>query len=312
VESNLAAYLPGDIPRIGLVHTITPSTYRGAQAIRDYLNATIGVSPRIREDLVRHYGFSADTTFCISNGIECKEFLECSREDASDDRLRILSCGRIEDISKGVFWLPEILKKVRSRGLNVRMTIAGDGPDKSELERRFNSAGLRGITEFRGWVQREELPRLYADHDVFLFPSRFEGLPVGLVEAMAAGCVPVATRIRGVTDFIIEDGRTGLLFPSGDTEAAAHILADVASNPIRLMKMREACRSDAGARFQVRDQARAFASVVEKVVDRRQTIKAALPMNKWEILRGLRPAWWTSLPEPLKNSLRVLRERLPN
>lgn len=309
VESNLPAFLPLEIPRIAFVHTITPSTYRGARAMRDYLHAAIGVSPRIRDDLVKLCGFPEACTFCVPNGLDCREFSECARVDAAAEPLRILSCGRIEDISKGVFWLPPILKKARSHGLDARLTVAGNGSDRPELERRIHSAGLRDITHFRGWVEREDLPRLYAEHDVFLFTSRFEGLGLALVEAMAAGCVPLATRIRGVTDFIIEDGRTGLLFPSGDTGTAARLLADLARDRARLREMRDACRAATASRFGVREQARAFAEILERVIAQPRRIKAPSPIERWGIARGLRPAWWTSLPEPLKNGLRVLRER---
>jgi glycosyltransferase involved in cell wall biosynthesis len=309
VESNLAAYLPREIPRIAFVHTITPSTYRGARAMRGYLHATIGVSPRIREDLVTLCGFPADRTFCIPNGLNCQEFSGLARADVGKGPLRILSCGRIEDVSKGVFWLPQIIKKARARGLDARLTVAGDGPDRAELERRINTAGLQTVTEFRGWVESENLPRLYAEHEIAIFPSRFEGFLVALIESMASGCVPLATKIRGVTDFVVEDGRTGLLFPSGDTETAARLLVDLAADPTRLKEMRNAGRSATAGRFGVQSQARAFAGVVDQVVFHPRKITDPQPIEKWEIARGLKPAWWTSLPEPVKNGLRVLRER---
>ena len=57
--------------------------------------------------------------------------------------------------SKGVFWLPTILAKARANGEDVRLTVAGDGRDRAELERRIGSAGLGGITKFRGWIQEK-------------------------------------------------------------------------------------------------------------------------------------------------------------
>jgi glycosyltransferase involved in cell wall biosynthesis len=309
VESNLAAYLPRETLRIAIVHNITPSTYQAARAMCNHIHATIGVSPRVREDLVRLLGFPPDSTFCVPNGLDCHVFSECARDDVADGPLRLLSCGRIEDVSKGVFWLPGILRQARARGLDARLTVAGDGPDRAELERRIDKAGLRGVTEFRGWVQRQDLPRLYTGHDVFLFPSRFEGLGLACVEAMAAGCVPVATRIRGVTDFVVEDGRTGLLFPSGATRAAARLLADLALNRKSLSEMRAAGRSDTARRFGVREQARSFVEIVERAIAHPRKINDPLPIEKWRIARGLKPAWWTSLPGPVKNGLRVLRER---
>jgi hypothetical protein len=101
---------------------------------------------------------------------------------------------------------------------------------------------------------------------------------------------------------VVEDGRTGLLFPSGDTGTAARLLADLARNRGRLRGMRDACRAATARRFGVREQARAFADIVERVIARPPRIKDPLPMERWNIARGLKPAWWTSL--------RVLRERV--
>jgi len=310
VETNLVAYLPREILRIAMVHTITPATYRAARAVRDSLHAAIGVSPRISDDLVRLCGFPRDMVFCAPNGLECRAFSAQERMPVEDGPLRVLSCGRIEDIAKGIFWVPEIVAKTRDLGQKVALTVAGDGPDRAELERRVQRRGLKSCTSFRGWVNVEDMPRLYAEHDVLLFPSRFEGLPLALVEAMAGGCVPVATRIRGVTDFVVQHGRTGYLFPSGDVRAAAHLLVHLASDRKQLFAMRRAARETHWERFDIGKQASKIVRILDQIQARPRRIRDPLPLNKWHIARGLRPAWWTSLPEPVKNRLRVMRERL--
>jgi len=310
VESNLVAYLPKDILRIGMVHTITPATYRAARGMRDYLHAVIGVSPRISEDLVRLCRFPPDIVSCAPNGVDSRRFAAQERDDKDGRPLRVLRCGRIEDMAKGVFWIPAIVAKSRALGVDVALTIAGDGPDRAELERRVQCSGLQAHTDFRGWVSREELPRVYAEHDVFLFPSRFEGLGLALVEAMAAGCVPVATRIRGVTDFVVKDGQTGFLFPPGDVGAAAHLLNRLGNNRKQLIAMRQACRENSFDRFDVREQARTVADSLARTVAEPRRVKDPLPIAQWNIMPSLRPAWWRRLPEPVKNHLRVIRERV--
>ncbi len=310
VETNLAAYLPREIPRIAMVHNITPATYRAARAMRGYFHAAIGVSPRISEDLVKLCGFPADVVFCAPNGLDCRRFAAQERIDKEDGPLRILSCGRIEDISKGVFWIPEIVAKARALGANITLTVAGDGPDCAELEKRIGRLGLQEITRFRGWVRAEDVPRLFAEHDVFLFPSRFEGLGLALVEAMVAGCVPVATRIRGVTDFVVQDGQTGLLFPSGDVNTAARLLKRLGDDRKHLVELRKAGREKSSERFDIREQARIFAESLACVKAKPRRIKDPLPIEQWRIMRALKPAWWTGLPEPVKNHLRVMRERV--
>jgi glycosyltransferase involved in cell wall biosynthesis len=310
IETNLAAYLPTDILRIAMVHNITPATYRAARAMRDFFHAAIGVSPRISEDLVRFCGFPADAVFCVPNGVDCRAFLEEHRTDSETGPLRIISCGRIEDISKGIFWVPEIVAKARALRQDITLTIAGDGPDRLALEKRVDRHGLKSCTSFRGWVNPKDVPRLYAEHDVFLFPSRFEGLGLALVEAMAGGCVPIATRLRGVTDFVVQDGYTGYLFPSGDVSHAARLLIYVASDRKRLFAMRRAARATHLEKFDIRKQARTIAEILDQIQAKPRRIRKPLPLDEWRIARGLRPAWWTTLPEPLKNQLRVMRERV--
>lgn len=309
IETNLAAYLPSDIVRIGMVHTITPSTYRGARAMRDHLDAAIGVSPRIRQDLVQRCGFNPAVTVCIPNGVDCQPFLQVERAARTNGALGILSCGRIDDISKGIFWLPEILVRARALKVNFRLTVAGDGPDRKECERRLVSAGLADVIRFLGWVKRENLPALYSQHDVLLFPSRFEGLGLSLVEAMAGGCVPVASRITGATDFVVTHGKTGLLFSPGDTNAAARLIAELAFDPRRRSEMRDRCRAEIPQRFGVDSHARAFLDVVDRVCANPRTEKAPLPVEHWNIAAGVKPAMWTNLPQPVKNAMRLVYER---
>lgn len=105
-------YLPADILRIMIVHNITPGTYAAARAIRDHVHATVGVSKRCR-DLVRQHGFDASRTLVIPHGLN--RDIHLSRNVQKPDEsgpLRLLYLGRMEDNSKGIFWLPNILREL--------------------------------------------------------------------------------------------------------------------------------------------------------------------------------------------------------
>lgn len=308
VETNLARYLPRRLRRVLVVHNITPSTYRAARAVRDYVHATVGVSPRIRDDLVRRFGFNPDWTFTVANGVNLAAFSGYASAN-SRRPLRILSLGRVEDISKGVMWLPGILRRTTDAGADVSLTIAGDGPDLEELKRRFQPLGLGERLRFMGRTSPDHVPSLMADHDVFLFPSRFEGLPLTLVEAMATGCVPIASRIHGVTDFVVEDGKTGLLFPVGDVRQAAGHLVRLAGDRVLLGRLRGAARESAFNRFGIERQGASYYSIIQRVLGTPRPLAEPLPLERWAIPRGLRPGWWFRLPEPAKNALRGMRER---
>ena len=67
------------------------------------------------------------------------------------------------------------------------LTVSGDGPDLAELKGRFAVAGMAERVEYLGWTDPNDVPGLMERHDVFLFPSRFEGFGKTLIEAMAGG-----------------------------------------------------------------------------------------------------------------------------
>lgn len=309
VELNLARYLPREILRVLAVHNITPATYKAAAAVRDHVHATVCVSPRIHADLVSRHGFDPLWTFLIPNGIDTTTFA-LPRPERDPAVLRVLSHGRIDDAAKGVFWLPDIVSRALRAGARIELTVSGEGPDLPELQKRFKAARFPGKVRFTGPTPRRDVPALMAGHDALLFPSRFEGFPVTLLEAMAAGCIPVASRIRQVTDFLVRPEVDGLLFAPGSVRQAASHLARLASDAALAALLSRSARL-AALRFGLRHQAEHYASVIGLVLDHPREIAAPLDPAAWAIPNGLRPGLRTSLPKPLKNALRVARERIP-
>ncbi|MCL2639384.1 MAG: glycosyltransferase family 4 protein [Phycisphaerales bacterium] len=116
------------------------------------------------------------------------------------------------------------------RGHEVRLVLAGDGPCRRELEHLADTMGLRQRIRFAGNVGQDRIPQLLSEADLFVLPSFAEGLPVVLMEAMAAGCPVVATRIAGIPE-LIEDGRSGLLVPPGRADLLADAMERLISAP---------------------------------------------------------------------------------
>jgi glycosyltransferase involved in cell wall biosynthesis len=306
LEANLVRYLPREMPRILIVHSISRSTYMAARAIRDWVDAAVAISPRIQRDLVQRQGFSPSRVHLIPNSVEA----DTAPREAGVAPLRVLFHGRIEHSSKGVNWIPEIAGAALDAGVPLSLTIAGDGPDLAQLRDRLSSRGLADRVEVLGFVPCDRVPGLMRSHDVLLFPSIFEGLGISLLEAMAGGCVPVASRISGVTDYVIADGQTGLLFPVGDTRAAAARLVELERDRSRLRAMSDAARQAVRSRFSIESQGAAFHRLIDRVVLSPRKLRAPLAIEDWRMPRRLRPGWWHSLPAPLKNTLRLAHERL--
>jgi glycosyltransferase involved in cell wall biosynthesis len=305
VHSNVVRYLDTRIRRIMTVHTITMGTYAGARALRDHVHATICVSPRIRDDLVGKNGFSPVDTKVIPNAIDISPFVHQVRQPSTREELRLLSLGRIIDSDKGVFWLPKIMKLLAD--CPAKLTIAGDGPDLAELKRRC--IHLDDKVRFLGRISPGRVPGLLAEHDVFLFPSRFEGLGLSLVEAMGSGCVPVASRIKGVTDFVVRDGEDGFLFEIGDVRAASEYIRTLANERGLLARLADAAQKNVCGRFEINAMAKAYAEVVGQVMKAPRDITRPLPIDEWVYPAGLKPGLRTYLPSGLKKWLRLWRER---
>lgn len=125
--------------------------------------------------------------------------------------------------------LIKIFELVRRRVPDAKLLLIGGGPLRPSVEDMVGKSGLRDAVKFLGF--REDVPEVLSRCSLFLFPSRFEGLPVATLEAGAAGLPMVASRVPGVTE-AIEHGVTGFLFDvedvAGMAGAAVRLLSDEA------------------------------------------------------------------------------------
>ena len=152
---------------------------------------------------------------------------------------------------KGVGVLLEALDRLRRRGVRARLTLVGGGPLETEIRASVARLELGDAVDLRGWIRNDALPPLFAGADVVCVPSvrdargETEGLPVVLQEAMATGCVVVASRIAGIPD-LIRDGENGWLAPPGDADGLADALARaLAMDEPHERAMRESARRTA-------------------------------------------------------------------
>lgn len=174
----------------------------------------------------------------IPNAIDVPELLKVPRITNMDSPLRIVYVGRLVR-TKGLFEALEALDLLAKRAVPFKFRVAGSGVDVQELKRRAQAMGLADRVEFLGPVFGEAKERLWMESDIFLFPTYHEGLPYALLEALAAGCVPVTCPVGGIPD-VIQHGVHGLFVPVQDSRRVADalyrlsndrdLLAEMASN----------------------------------------------------------------------------------
>lgn len=116
----------------------------------------------------------------------------------------------------------------------IRLVLVGSGPLEDELRARARALGIEGTVVFAG--SRDDVFDLLPALDVFTLSSRFEGLPIALLEAMACGVPPVATRVGGIPE-VVTDGRDGSLVEPGDPEALATVLGKLLADPVARQEM---------------------------------------------------------------------------
>jgi len=145
----------------------------------------------------------------IPNGVDLEKFSLPQRDWSAP---RLLSVGRLV-YQKGFDLAMQALAGLKD--LPWTWTIAGDGPQMAVLQAMAAEHGITERIHFLGWQKAGQLKEQYGAADIFLFPSRHEGMPNAVLEAMSSGLPVVATRIAGSEELVV-DGETGALVPTED------------------------------------------------------------------------------------------------
>jgi glycosyltransferase involved in cell wall biosynthesis len=166
---------------------------------------------------------------------------------------RVLFVGRLAGV-KGIPVLFAALEKILPDFRDVRVTLIGDGPERRQLEAEAKARGLGGVVEFAGYKSQADVAKALQQTDLFVLPSFAEGVPVVLMEAMAARVPVVSSRVAGIPE-LVEDGVSGILVAPGDVDALARAMADLLRDPARRVRMGDAGRLKVMAEFNLQQEA---------------------------------------------------------
>ena len=199
-------------------------------------DAVVACSRYTAQEVALDYGLRAERIRVIANGLRVAPREGRSRSGAGS--VRALYAGRLRT-RKAVAVLLEAMARPELRDLTL--WIVGDGEQRQALEAQARRLGIGERAVFRGKLARGELAKVYGDADLFVLPSIYEGFPVAILEAMAAGLPVVATRVAGIPE-AVADGETGLLVPAEDAAALASAMARLSLDAKLRSKMGEAGR----------------------------------------------------------------------
>jgi glycosyltransferase involved in cell wall biosynthesis len=211
----------------------------------------IGVGEVVRQALIVNEGIPAGRVGVIYNGVDLSPYRQappdratiCRELNVEDDAFIIMQVARLVPIKDHQTALKALHALHHPR---ARLVIVGEGPEESAIRETVARLGLQDRVRMLGL--RSDVSRLLQAADVFLLSSINEGIPLTVLEAMAAGLPVVSTSAGGVGEVVL-DGQTGLLAPVGDAEELARHLLRLASDEAERKRMGEAGRQRAFALF---------------------------------------------------------------
>ena len=196
----------------------------------------------------------------IPNGVDLTRYTVPERDWSSP---RLLSAGRIvhqKGLDLGLRALSQLMD------LDWSWSIAGDGPQLENLKSLAKDLDMAERVRFLGWQSREELIHRYHESNLFLFPSRHEGMPNAVLEAMSTGLPVIATRIAGNEELVLE-GENGCLVPAGNVDELREALRRILVDPNLRKKMGSASRQRVEQNYSWRNTALQYKTRLEKIVE---------------------------------------------
>jgi glycosyltransferase involved in cell wall biosynthesis len=165
----------------------------------------------------------------IPNGVDSTLFRPGEAgERAGEGEFRILFVGRLHEL-KNIDLLFKAAAALSGEGVPVRIELVGDGPQRRELEALAQTLGIADRITWHGWQTKEQVATHYRTTACFVNPSRYEGMPNTVLEAMASGLPVVASDVGGNNDLVIH-GETGYLFDLADPDTLRRRLKSLADD----------------------------------------------------------------------------------
>ena len=216
-----------------------------------------------------------------------------------DETLRLLYVGRLVQDQKRILDLPPLVENLRARGKAFTMTIVGEGPCREALETDLARRGLSDLVRLTGYLSPQQVAGLYSDHDVLVNLSAFEGFSMSVLEAFAAGCVPVCTDVASLDRSVFQDGVNCRLCPVNELDRMVDIWSNL--TPALLQQLSIAAKAT-GQRFTANKTYLEYRELLA-------SLRARRPLQPWpaDAESALRLDWdlsehnpWLVRPHPLR------------
>ncbi len=204
-------------------------------------------------------------------GVDCRKLSLSIPEFENGKQVRILTIARLVE-KKGVEYGIRAVAKLSRKYKNVQYNIIGNGPLRDRCDRLIAELRMGDIIHLLGWKDQEQVYSLIANSHIFLCPSVTstngdqEGIPVALMEAMAAGLPIISTRHSGIPE-LVQDGISGFLVPERDVYTLAEKLTYLIEHPKVWPKMGRAGRAYVEANYDINKLNDRLVEIYQELLD---------------------------------------------
>lgn len=265
---NWAACIPyfkGGVRVVTGVHSINPSTLKLCRAFADRVSAFVCISEGVRQRFLKKLPKAYHArVHLIPNAVEAAA--EPKVDYAVCRPLKVAYVGRIENTSKGCGKLPPIFAELKRRGVAAELDLYGYFHNwEAQFRKAVEREGVGEMLHYRGEIAHEQMYDVLREYDAFIAPSNFEGFNLALSEAMMVGLPVVASRIVGVTEWLLDGGAAGLLVEKMDIRGFADALERLAKEPGLAEKLGRAARARISELASFEAHGRAYAKLCREV-----------------------------------------------
>lgn len=232
------------------------------------MDSIVAVSHAAAREFSVTNGVQQDRINVIYNGIDLTRFNQ--RRDGDSPPAKESSgyptLGSIMNLScdKDFTTLLNGFALVLSSYPNASLRIVGHGPAEVEVKQLSRELNIEQHVDFLGF--RNDIPDLLSGFDVLIHSTRTEGLGIAVLEAMAAGVPVAATHVGGIPE-IVKDGRSGVLFEPGDTEALSSAVVDLLENKEKRLDMIDSARQQVKARFSLQIMCGQYGELYSRIAE---------------------------------------------
>lgn len=241
--ARVPAFLPS-------VRNLEPHRSRAARLIDTIVlrssRVTLVNAAFLAEWVTRTYGVQAGRLRVVPNGVDESRFAGIAALPESRGGGATVGSLSLFKKQKRIPILLDIARRVRQARPGTRFRFVGDGPEHADMLRLRDNMGLGEVVEMPG--RSEDVTSELARFDLFVLASDREGTPNAILEAMAAARPVVASAVEGTAE-VVEEGRTGLLFPPDDPARAAEAAVALLDDPARASAMGRAGRDSVRTRY---------------------------------------------------------------